>query len=526
MWEKEHYLKDIEKSLVNAHQNILKMPRVFYSNKKNTTELYHIIQRLKNSSAVFQEKEIHEVTLYLLRKFVKDDSNFILKLGQEKAVFQGIYTLLNMLGKHNIQPRHTLLKDNDSNLKMVVIDNDDPFLQTIREEVVSDGEECHCYSDVISIQELISIDPDVIVVNMLLPNKEGFQFIERVREHKLTKSIPIIAITHSSEEAHYEAIISSSVDNYLRKPFSSSLLVNCAHFLVKQLTWRKHKLGNMIQEHQLEMTQLIHKEWMRFVRFHSEFCLIYLNFEIHGTETVDNYLYQVYEEIRQTLRKYDDVKMWNNHSMVILLPQTNLQNGNLVSRRIMNVLQTMSLGEALQSQIRIGVMESELSLKSEQSMIERFEEKLLKKTTPFGLHVFPLLTLGLEEIVDNSGRKKVLIVDDDLITTSLIQNHLSDEEWEVEICTNVKRAIELAVTFKPDFIISELKMSDLDGYFFCHQIRQFPQLKDTDFYFLTYQTLPQHMVRAYEVGADEYMTKPFSVHVLAAKMRNAQIERL
>ncbi|MBH0228755.1 response regulator [Halobacillus yeomjeoni] len=119
----------------------------------------------------------------------------------------------------------------------------------------------------------------------------------------------------------------------------------------------------------------------------------------------------------------------------------------------------------------------------------------------------------------DNDKIRVLIVDSDPITPALIENYLSGNEWVIKACSQGKKVLDTALEFNPHYILSEIKMEDMDGLQLCYEIRKQERLNRTKFYFLTTQTLHHYMVRAFEMGADEYITKPFSMDVLKARLK-------
>jgi len=134
---------------------------------------------------------------------------------------------------------------------------------------------------------------------------------------------------------------------------------------------------------------------------------------------------------------------------------------------------------------------------------------------PGALYVAPALSMREEP----AHRIKVLIVDDDMVTPVLLQNHLNRAEWEVQICTDSGRALEQAIQFRPQIILSDIHLEGNNGFSFCLQCRQIYSRREAVFMFLSHQNTTSNIVRGLQVGADDFIAKPFSAAEVEARMR-------
>ncbi|HEX8682051.1 MAG TPA: response regulator transcription factor [Ardenticatenaceae bacterium] len=118
--------------------------------------------------------------------------------------------------------------------------------------------------------------------------------------------------------------------------------------------------------------------------------------------------------------------------------------------------------------------------------------------------------------------KTVLMVDDQPSIRSLVQMYLTQEGFRVVTATNGREALFLARQEKPDLIILDLMMPEMDGHDF---MRAHRKERDTPVIMLTARVEEHDRVLGLELGADDYVTKPFSPRELAARVR-AVLRRL
>jgi len=120
---------------------------------------------------------------------------------------------------------------------------------------------------------------------------------------------------------------------------------------------------------------------------------------------------------------------------------------------------------------------------------------------------------------DPSREPLVLVVDDLPANVQLLGQMLSHEGYEVMPATSGDQALARARARVPDLVLLDLLMPDMDGVEVCRQLRADPQLADVPVIFLTAATERDLLVRAFETGAVDYLTKPFVAEELLARVR-------
>jgi pilus assembly protein CpaE len=115
--------------------------------------------------------------------------------------------------------------------------------------------------------------------------------------------------------------------------------------------------------------------------------------------------------------------------------------------------------------------------------------------------------------------EKILIVDDDAETLRLIGMMLERQGFEVIRLNNGIQASEVASSQKPDLIVLDVMMPDMDGYQVTRQIRSEPSLMDIPILMFTAKSQVNDKVVGYEAGVDDYLTKPVHPAELVAHIR-------
>lgn len=120
---------------------------------------------------------------------------------------------------------------------------------------------------------------------------------------------------------------------------------------------------------------------------------------------------------------------------------------------------------------------------------------------------------------------KVLIVDDEPDIVELLEYNLAKEGYTVESAGNGNIALKrLEKGFRPDVILLDIMMPQLDGIETARRIRLLPELKEVYILFLTARSEEYSEVAAFEVGADDYITKPVKIRALISRI-NALFRR-
>jgi DNA-binding response OmpR family regulator len=113
---------------------------------------------------------------------------------------------------------------------------------------------------------------------------------------------------------------------------------------------------------------------------------------------------------------------------------------------------------------------------------------------------------------------RILVVDDDPLTVELIRTYLEKESWQVLTSDNGSDALSLVRQRQPDLVILDLMLPKIDGLDVCRVLRA---ESDIPIVMLTARTTEEDILTGLELGADDYITKPFSPRQLVARIRTA-----
>jgi two-component system, OmpR family, alkaline phosphatase synthesis response regulator PhoP len=120
--------------------------------------------------------------------------------------------------------------------------------------------------------------------------------------------------------------------------------------------------------------------------------------------------------------------------------------------------------------------------------------------------------------MSNKPTHKVLVVDDEESIVELLKYNLEKDGYDVKTALNGVQGIEIAKKFTPDLVLLDIMMPMIDGVETCRQLRAIPELQKTFVIFLTARAEEYSEVAAFDVGADDYITKPIKPRALMSRI--------
>lgn len=113
---------------------------------------------------------------------------------------------------------------------------------------------------------------------------------------------------------------------------------------------------------------------------------------------------------------------------------------------------------------------------------------------------------------------RILIVDDNPSNIFVLEEMLRDD-YHIETAESGEEALEIAPDFLPDLVLLDIMMPGIDGYETCRRLREDVSLEGMKIVMVSAKAMKSERLQGYEVGADDYVTKPFDEDELLAKVR-------
>lgn len=118
----------------------------------------------------------------------------------------------------------------------------------------------------------------------------------------------------------------------------------------------------------------------------------------------------------------------------------------------------------------------------------------------------------------SSNKLKILVADDDLDIIEVLQYNLEKEGYDVITAIDGVEAVKKAKKEKPDLVLLDIMMPNMDGVEACRQMREIPELKNIHILFLTARSEEYSEVAAFNVGANDFINKPIKPRALMSRI--------
>src|SRR6187551_2123397 len=113
---------------------------------------------------------------------------------------------------------------------------------------------------------------------------------------------------------------------------------------------------------------------------------------------------------------------------------------------------------------------------------------------------------------------RILIIDDAPANIQTLSSILKERGYNINIATNGRQGLEVLERIRPDLILLDIMMPEMDGFEACRRIKASTAWRDIPIIFLTAKTDTADIVRAFDLGAVDYVSKPFNAHELLARV--------
>ena len=122
---------------------------------------------------------------------------------------------------------------------------------------------------------------------------------------------------------------------------------------------------------------------------------------------------------------------------------------------------------------------------------------------------------------ESKQKKKILIIDDEAVNRAILEDYLSNFGYEIYMASNGSEGMDMLTKTKPDLVLLDIKMPDKDGFQTLAEIKRSPGFSSIPVLFLSSLNRSNLKVKGLELGAEDYITRPFDKAELLARIRAA-----
>jgi two-component system phosphate regulon response regulator PhoB len=121
--------------------------------------------------------------------------------------------------------------------------------------------------------------------------------------------------------------------------------------------------------------------------------------------------------------------------------------------------------------------------------------------------------------VSSLPKPLIMVVEDEAALATMLRYNLEKQGFRVEEAADGQEALNRIAETRPDLVLLDWMLPTMSGIEVCRQLRRRPNTRDLPVIMVTARVEDQDAVRALNTGADDYVTKPFSIEALMARMR-------
>jgi signal transduction histidine kinase len=115
---------------------------------------------------------------------------------------------------------------------------------------------------------------------------------------------------------------------------------------------------------------------------------------------------------------------------------------------------------------------------------------------------------------------RIMLVDDTPANIDVLRKTLETDDYEIAVAPNGEMTLKIAPRFNPDLILLDVMMPGMDGYETCAKLKSMEETKDIPIIFITAKNEPEDIIKAFDVGGVDYITKPFRGKEVCARVQN------
>ncbi len=386
--------------------------------------------------------------------------------------------------------------------------------------------------------------PDLVLLDIQMPDLDGFEVCRRLQEHPETRDIPVIFITAKSNEKDEEKGLAAGAVDYITKPFGPAVVLARirVHLELKRkrdiLRNLSNKDGLTCIANRRRFEEFLEFEWQRAVRTGEPLSLIMADIDHfklyndhYGHAAGDECLREVARSLSGVVsRQTDLVARYGGEEFICLLTGTNHDGAGEVARKMREAVETLGIPHAFSPvaptiTLSLGVA-SLVPQRDGKTAHDLFlaADKALYKAKSTGRNKVAVLD-GLDEVHGPftaprpvREHQRILIVDDEQINLNVLKAIFQDTYQTISAASG-SQALELArADPAPDIILLDIQMPDMNGYEVCETLKDDPRTRDIPILFITVMSKETDEAKGLRLGAVDYIPKPFDPSVVHARV--------
>lgn len=367
---------------------------------------------------------------------------------------------------------------------------------------------------------------DVVVLDLILPDRDGRDVLVQMREAAATSTIPVIVLSSTSSPVARAECLAVGADEFVEKPADPKTLRAAVTRQIENgkqrrdavrdgLTGLPNRAGIVAEfEQQRRLTAESAEPLSVAVLTLDSLAEVTMKL---GRDAGDRFLLEVCAAVHEAIGRGDRLGRWETAGLVAVLPGRTATEAKEV---LESTLRSLAEGDALAEYRDAGI---DVGLSGGVTLVERGED-LHSAISAAEKSLYSARLSDAEAVVAEDdplalSLQTILLVEDDRVTATLIHHRLVRDGHEVVDFLNGADAFTWAQANDVDLAILDVKVPGMDGFELLARLRGVPHLADVPIIMLTGMGSEADVIRGLELGAADYMLKPFSPSELLARVR-------
>ena len=366
----------------------------------------------------------------------------------------------------------------------------------------------------------------LILLDLVLPDTDGRNLLVKLRERVSMATVPVIVVTVKGSAQVRAECLALGADGFMVKPVDPEILKDRVAECLRQESevtseLRIDALTGL--PNRAAFLEHFRRARCSSVETREPLSLALLNFDRfsavndrHGRKLGDQLLRRAMAVISRTLRSSDLLARWANEEFVALLPRTDRDGAVRGLQKALAALRCAEFptgdGRSVQLTFSGGIVQIREDMTLEDAMAEADR------------HLHFAKEAGRNRVLSDGpsapvSRKRILLAEDDELIRRMTKQLLEAEGYEVVAHGDGEAALAAARRMPVSMVITDVQMPRMDGFELVRRLRGLASFAKVPIVMVTSMGSEEDIVRGFEIGADDYMLKPFSSRELIARTR-------
>lgn len=411
--------------------------------------------------------------------------------------------------------------------KVLVVDDDPSISALLKQRLTTSIREVFVAENAAQAEELLHDNQfAMIILDLVLPDADGRTFLSQLRERPAFAGIPVIVVSSKvSRETKIECFALGAMA-YFEKPFDVDELATAVASRIQYSTYAMHEARTDALTglpNRAAYTDHFERVVSHATRHGNKLIIGIIQVDNHdeiiakyGRPTGDEVLNHLAFLFRNNSRRSDYFARWGGDEFVVLFQDIDLKNATIAMENLLDRVREENFSSHNDQKFKVTFSAGLTDV--------NLENKLRENMAEADTYLFRAKKSGKNQIQSSFDEKEippqlVFVAEDDKLIASVVKHRLEREGLVVRHFENGKDAYDSIGDNDVKLFLIDVQMPVMDGFELLSKIRQTPRFKKVPVIMLTALGKEKDIVRGFDCGASDYITKPFSPIELLARIR-------